>query len=38
MIKGSSGMMELVYRLHYVSSTGNQGKFLSGRVSARASP
>ena len=32
--KGSSGMVELVYRLHHVSFSGNQGKFLSGKASA----
>ena len=32
--KGSSGMVELVCRLHHVSSGGDQEKFLSGGASA----
>ena len=32
--KGSSRMVELVCRLHHVTSGGDQGKFLSGRASA----
>ena len=37
-IKGKPGMMELVCRLHHVSSDGDKGKFLSGGASAWASP
>ena len=36
--KGKSGMVELVYGLHNVSSSGDKGKFLSGGANAWASP
>ena len=36
--KGKSEMVELVCRLHHVSSGGEKGKFLSGGASAWASP
>ena len=36
-IKGKSGMVELVCGLHYVSSSDDKGKFLSGGASAWAS-
>ena len=32
--KGSSGMVELVCGFHHVSSSGDEGKFLSGGASA----
>ena len=35
---GKSEMVELVCGPHHVSSGGEKGKFLSGRVSAWASP
>ena len=34
--KGSSGMVELMCGLHHVSSSGDQGKFPSGRATAWA--
>ena len=37
-IKGSSGMVDLVCGLYHVSSNGDQRKFLSGEASAWASP
>ena len=38
MTKGSSGMVELVCRLHHMNFGGDQGKFLNGGASAWASP
>ena len=36
--KGISGMVELLFGLHHMSSGGDKGKFLSGGASAWASP